>query len=451
MDALTIIKRSPVTFMLAALAAVALLLLSQGTYWQSAATLDRIGTLQVARNSLRELRDGVLNAESGQRGYLLTGRKEYLEQYADGVKLVDASLKELNRHYRDEPDRKSVVDKLQALTSAKLSELSLTLRLHEEGRDEAALEMVKTHIGMEQMQAISTMSAALLAREGTGIEEGRAEVYAALTLSRIGVAVLAAVGLLAFFLYMRQTVQLEDHEEEIRRLLQVERDRLEVEVKQRTAQLIELTHHLQMAREDERNRLARNLHDELGSLLTSAKLDAARIRSRLSGTAPDALERLAHMVETLNSSIALGRRIIEDLRPSALGNLGLVPALEILAREFTAQSGVEVHCALAPARLAARTELVIFRVVQEAVTNITKYAKARHVWISLASHEGQVLASVRDDGVGFDTSVPPRSAYGLLGMRFRVEAEHGKLDVVSEPGHGTLIQVTLPELAADAA
>jgi signal transduction histidine kinase len=451
MDALTIIKRSPVTFMLAMLAAVALVLMSQGTYWQSAATLDRIGRLQSARNSLRELHDGVLNAESGQRGYLLTGRKEYLEQYADGIKRVDASLKELNRHYRDEPDRKSVVDKLQALTSAKLSELSLTLRLHEEGRDEAALEMVKTRIGMEQMQALSTTSAALLAREGTDIEEGRAELYAALTLSRIGVAVLAAVGLLAFFLYMRQTVQLEEHEEEIRRLLQVERDRLEVEVKQRTAQLIELTHHLQMAREDERNRLARNLHDELGSLLTSAKLDAARIRSRVSGTAPEALERLAHLVETLNSSIALGRRIIEDLRPSALGNLGLVPALEILAREFSAQSGIEVHCALAPARLATHTELVIFRVVQEAVTNITKYAKARHVWISLASHERQVLASVRDDGVGFDTSVPPRSAYGLLGMRFRVEAEHGKLDVVSEPGHGTLIQVTLPELAADAA
>jgi signal transduction histidine kinase len=451
MDALTIIKRSPVTFMLALLAAVALMLMSQGTYWQSAATLDRIGAVQTGRSSLRDLYAGILSAESGQRGYLLTKHKEFFEQYAAGVKQADDSLTALVRHYRNEPDHKAEVEKLQALTSAKLSTLALTLRLLEEGRDEAALEMVKSHIGFEQMQGLSNARAALLAHEANNVGEGRAELYTALTLSRIGVTVLAAVGLLAFFLYMRQTNLVEEHEEEIRRLLQVERDRLEVEVKHRTAQLIELTHHLQTAREEERNRLARNLHDELGSLLTSAKLDAARIRSRLSGTAPEALERLAHLVETLNSSIALGRRIIEDLRPSALGNLGLVPALEILAREFTAQSGIEVHCALAPARLAARTELVIFRVVQEAVTNIAKYAKARHVWISLASHEGQVLASVRDDGAGFDTSVPPRSAYGLLGMRFRVEAEQGKLDVVSEPGHGTLIQVTLPELAADAA
>ena len=108
----------------------------------------------------------------------------------------------------------------------------------------------------------------------------------------------------------------------------------------RTAQLTELTHHLQTAREDERHRLARDLHDELGALLTSAKLDAARIRSRLAGTAPEALERLAHLVATLNSSIALGRRIIEDLRPSTLSNLGLVATLEILAREFAERSGI---------------------------------------------------------------------------------------------------------------
>ena len=118
-------------------------------------------------------------------------------------------------------------------------------------------------------------------------------------------------------------------------MVQAERDRLEVEVIQRTAQLTELTQHIQTAREDERHRLARNLHDDLGALLTSAKLDAARIKSRISTAAPEALELLAHLVGTLNSGIALGRRIIEDLRPSALSNLGLAATLEILAREFT--------------------------------------------------------------------------------------------------------------------
>jgi signal transduction histidine kinase len=228
-------------------------------------------------------------------------------------------------------------------------------------------------------------------------------------------------------------------------LVQLERDRLEIEVAQRTAQLTELTRYLQTAREDERNRLARNLHDELGSLLTSAKLDAARIKSRLAGTAPEALERLAHLVQTLNQSIALGRSIIEDLRPSTLGNLGLVPTLEILAREFADQTGIAVECALSPVKLNASAELMVYRLVQEAITNIGKYARARRVWVNMFARNGEVEVSVRDDGVGFDTDAPTKSAFGLLGMRFRVEAEGGKLTLLSSPGQGTRVVVKLPE------
>ena len=90
---------------------------------------------------------------------------------------------------------------------------------------------------------------------------------------------------------------------------------------------------------------------------------------------------------------------------------------------------------------------MIYRVVQEAITNISKYAKARQVWITLAAREGQVEVSVRDDGVGFDATVQPASAYGLMGMRFRVEAEGGTLVLKSAKGEGTLIRVTLPQSA----
>jgi len=235
------------------------------------------------------------------------------------------------------------------------------------------------------------------------------------------------------------------HEHEQQRALQAERDRLEIEVAQRTAKLTELTHHLQTAREDERGRLARNLHDELGALLTAAKLDAARIMPRLAGSAPEARERLVHLVDTLNSSIALGRRIIEDLRPSTLSNLGLATTLEILAREFAERSGMQVHCQVQPVRLEPNIELVIYRVVQEAITNISKYAKASQVWVNLAAVDGQIEVSVRDDGVGFDTAVDHGSAYGLVGMRFRVEAEGGTLTLRSHPGQGTTVQVRLPQ------
>jgi signal transduction histidine kinase len=190
-------------------------------------------------------------------------------------------------------------------------------------------------------------------------------------------------------------------------------------VAQRTAQLTELAQHLQTAREDERHRLARDLHDELGALLTAAKLDAARIRSRLAGTAPEALERLAHLVEMLDSVIALKRRISEDLRPSGLSYLGLVGTLKILAREFTERSGVVVHCALAPVALAPAAELTAYRLVQEAITNLSKHAEATSVWLELAPVDGRVEISVRDDGKGFDSGIAHTSAYGLVGMRYR--------------------------------
>jgi signal transduction histidine kinase len=226
--------------------------------------------------------------------------------------------------------------------------------------------------------------------------------------------------------------------------LQGERDLLETQVKGRTLQLTELAQHLQSAREDERSRLARDLHDELGALLTAAKLDVARLKPRLGTITPEAAERLAHLNETLNSGIALKRRIIEDLRPSSLNNLGLVAALEILGREFEQASGVKVDLALDIVQLKPSSELTVYRLVQEALTNITKYAQARNVAVRVTDAGDKAEVSVKDDGIGFDTRVARPSSHGLLGMRYRVEAEGGEMHLESTPGEGTLIRASLP-------
>ena len=447
MPAQRVIKRSPVVFALAALAALAMLFISEGSYWQSVEIIDDLSQMATARVNIQRLERGVLDAETSQGGYLLTDRNEYLQPYQQSLQTIDESFRLLDRHYGEAAKPRELLAKLRGLTETRLSIIAETIRLHQEGKQDTAKELVLSGLGREKMEAIRDVSAELLANESLNLAKGQISVYQTLMINRVGVAVLSAVMLLALYMYVRHATTLELHQLELKRVAQIERDRLEVEVRLRTAQLTELTTHLLTAREDERHRLARDLHDELGALLTSAKLDAARIRSRLAGTAPEALERLAHLVDTLNSSIALGRSIVEDLRPSTLTNLGLVAALEILAREFGERSGVEVHCALAPVKLAATGELVVYRLVQEAITNLSKYARASQVWLSLASRDGQVEVAVRDNGVGFDTSTPPSSAYGLLGMRFRVEAEHGSLSVVSAPGTGTRVQVTLPESA----
>lgn len=444
MEFIKVIKSNRIVFALACATALAMVIISEGSYVQSVNVLDRLGTMAQARASIQGLTKNMLDAETGQRGYLVSSRKEYLAPYESALRELKDSFRFLDDYYRQQPQPTALLKKLHEVTEGRLSELALTIRLHDEGKDETVKEIVLTDIGKEQMDTMRRLTWELLEYETQNIERSRKEMYGLLLLSRIGVTALTAISLLALFMYLRQIFLFREQQLELQRMVKDERDRLEVEVIQRTAQLTELTHHLQTAREDERHRLARNLHDDLGALLTSAKLDAARIRSRLANTAPDALELLTHLVGTLNSGIALGRRIIEDLRPSALSNLGLVATLEILGREFADSTNIQVHSALEPVELKATAELMVYRLVQEAITNITKYAKAQHVWISLSTRNGQVEVSVRDDGVGFDTRAKPQSAYGLVGMRYRVESEGGVLTLLSAPKQGTLIQATLP-------
>jgi len=444
-------KRAPIAILMTCVAAVAIVLLSERSYLQATGTLRELAEVQAERTVAWRLFEGLVDAETGQRGYLLTGRVEFLQPYSGGIVQVEKAIQSLSTTRADEPETVVLLARIQRLAEGRLALLAHTIQLHDSGKHAAAIEIVAGGEGKRLMDELRTSIGELQQTSIHAVASSRTEIYATLMFSRIGMAVLSTLCVIGLIMYLRQAKILLAHHQELKRAVQTERDRLEIEVMQRTAQLTELTHHLQTAREDERNRLARNLHDELGALLTSAKLDAARIRSRLAGTAPEALERLAHLVETLNSSIALGRRIIEDLRPSTLGNLGLLATLEILAREYAEHSGIAVHCTLAPVRLQASAELMVYRLAQEAITNISKYAQANQVWIELSARDGQVEVSVRDDGVGFDSQRVRGGAYGLLGMRFRVESEGGSLSVRSAPGQGTELRASLPESRSDTA
>ena len=171
----------------------------------------------------------------------------------------------------------------------------------------------------------------------------------------------------------------------------------------------------------------------------------ARIKSRLGVISPEAAERMQHLIETLNSGIALKRRIVEDLRPSSLSHLGLVASLEILAREFEDRSGLSIITDLETVEIGGSAQLTVYRLVQESLTNMGKYAEAKQAEISLHDFDGYITVEVRDDGAGFDTTQIKGSSHGLAGMRHRVEAAGGRLTVVSSPGQGTRISAVLPK------
>lgn len=442
----TALHRHSVAFPLVALIALLLLVISELSYRQAVDSLDELGRMGAVRvNNLTVLRL-VIDAETGQRGYLLTGRKEYLRPYDLALTELARLLAELDAYYRGgDPQARAEFERLQTDVNQKVSEMQETLARFKDGKTDQALELLLSDIGRERMDAVRTMAQSLIDREARKIAVERGDVYTTLRLGRLGVGAMTALSLLALAMYLRQRVAIEGLRADQQVALQRERDQLEVLARERTEQLTELARHLQTAREDERSRLARDLHDELGALLTAAKLDVARLKSRLPEVSPEVATRMTHLNETLNSGIALKRRIIEDLRPSSLSNLGLLAALEIQAREFADTSGLKIETQLAAVPLSASSELTVYRLVQEALTNIAKYAQATEVHIRLAPHALGAEVAVTDNGVGFDTQGERRStAHGLLGMRFRVEAEGGRMHLSSVPGQGTRVSATLP-------
>lgn len=450
---LSIVRRNPFVLPMALVAGLAMFFISEGSYWQSQDNISDLRGLTAVRQNLVTLERALADAESGQRGYLLTGRGEFLQPYQDSRRTSLEALAALDQHFVDDAAPGALMSELRAASLTTLDELDETVRLMKAGQKLAALHLVINGAGTPAMDRVRALTGQLMREQITMRQSANSALDRTLLLSRYGVAALSMVLMLALVLYLRKSDALATAQDAQKQELQAANDRLEAEVMQRTTQLTNLMRHMLNAREDERHRLARNLHDDLGALLTAAKLDAARIRSRLGDTEPEAQARLADLVGKLNSSIALGRSIIEDLRPSTLSHLGLAATLGFLASDFSHNAGIPVHSHFEPVRLKPGVELVVYRVVQEAMTNLSKYARATQVWITLVpspTQPGMVNVSVRDDGVGFDASAASQSAFGLLGMRFRVEAEGGTLQVHSQPGQGTLIQASLPGLPPNA-
>ena len=437
-------RRSRFAAPVALLLGLAVLLTNEIGHQRALTVIASREALLDARVEVSTLMREVIAAESGQRGYLLTARPEYKEPYTRAAAQVQAQLAKLAQIYSRWPDRSADVRKLDELTRQRMSELDTTVSMFEGAHTEGWRDVMLTDISRETMVAIEGQARNMARVETARIDETRELLTETLLFSRIGVAVLVVVSLAALLLYARQARRFDDERLERAAQLRFERDRLEVEVERRTRDITQIATHLQTAREDERSSLARELHDELGGLLTAAKLDVARMRSRLAAAPPEVLERMMHLVKTLDEGIALKRRIIEDLRPSSLNNLGLKAALEILCVEFAERSELVVETEIEELPLDDAGKLTVYRLVQEALTNVAKYARAATVHVTVLARGAWAEIDVRDDGVGFDPSAARAAAHGLAGMRFRVQSGRGELRIKSRPGHGTTIQARLP-------
>jgi signal transduction histidine kinase len=213
----------------------------------------------------------------------------------------------------------------------------------------------------------------------------------------------------------------------------------------RELELSALSSHLQSLAEKEKSELARTLHDELGGLLTAAKMDLSWLQARMDK--PEYQERLAQLGSVLDEAMSLKRRVVEELRPSLLDHFGLPTALRAYTESVCAQANIQPDIRLPEDGAGAPKELAIalFRIIQEGLTNVVRHAAASRVVLELTCDGKEYAFTLHDDGRGFNPNDNRDSwPHGIMGMQHRVRALGGRFALDSAPGKGTTLRVAVP-------
>ncbi len=253
------------------------------------------------------------------------------------------------------------------------------------------------------------------------------------------------------------------------------RDRLETKVRERTLDLLEtnaelkaeiehrtraedelllsrqklrdLYAHFQTLREEERNDIAREIHDELGQIMTAIKMDLSWIRDRIPKNLSDLVDRTNSNVELVNKTIQTIKRIITELRPAMLDHLGLGAAIEWQAMEFQKRTGISCDVTINPPDIVVSPEvsIALFRIFQESLTNVARHANATSLRASLRMEDNKLRLEVADDGIGIEESkLSQAKSFGIMGMRERVNQFNGVIKITGNAGKGTLVSVSIP-------
>jgi PAS domain S-box-containing protein len=227
-----------------------------------------------------------------------------------------------------------------------------------------------------------------------------------------------------------------------------ERKRAEEELNESYQQIRRLTAYLQKVREEERARIARDIHDDLGQQLTVMKMDIAWMKKKIkNGDHDSALAKMDEMQTILDGTVFSVRRIATDLRPSLLDDIGLIAAMEWEAEVFAKRTGIKVNFSKTDLPVAVPEEYItgLFRILQESLTNIARHAAANQVDIHLKNQSNEFILYIEDDGSGFDMStIATKKTLGLLGIKERSAMMQGIFTINSQPGKGTKLEVRVP-------
>jgi signal transduction histidine kinase len=384
--------------------------------------------------SSSRLMSALLDAETGQRGYLVTGRQEFLDPYNTAKSGLPSLLHNLKDAGKSVPEAGRELESLERLASEKIRLVDEVLRLYEQGglaasapllpKGKAIMDEIRDNVRQNQEAWLRQISA-----DSDRLKSvSRVSWWVAL----LGCGITAALLIGGAW--------------RLNHSMGTTRNSL-ARVREAEGRYAQLTARLQQVREDESGQLARRVHDDLGQSLTAIRFDLSSMLRRLEGRDPALQEQVRKTISLSDEVIKTVRNIAVELRPGVLDQLGLVAALEWLGAEFQKRYSVKVtlKADTEVLNISRDTQLALFRISQEALTNVARHSQAKNVSISLRTPPGEVLLDIGDDGVG----IPPEKldrprTVGLFSMEERARLAGAELRILSRPGTGTTIRVILP-------
>ena len=409
-------------------------------------TNERAHRSQLREQALNEFAGLITDAESAQRGYLLTGETGYLAPYAAAVTQVGHALDRLHDAYGGD-ERSSEFHQLRVLTGKELGELEDGIALFKKRGVPAAASVLGTDVGKRTMDSIVAIIATMRSEEAGEAAAANVEWQTDYRLSRWVSAAGAVLNIGLVLLAIRLVYSDMRRRTRQAAALHNQKSELEQQVEARTRELAALSTHLQGVSEQEKSALSRELHDELGGLLVAARMDLSWLQQRLPTSDPAIEQRFKRIHDSLSAGVDLKRRVVEELRPTLLDNMGLFTALRWQFKETCRRTGLRCTETIPELELKFSPDAAIgvFRIAQEALTNILKHSEAKSADLFLAIEGETFTLKISDDGKGIPSArLANSTSHGLASMRHRIAGLGGAWDIRCPGSGGTVITARIP-------
>jgi len=401
---------------------------------------------------LNQLKENLYKAESAQRGYLYTKRDIYVAPFNKALEDARENILEVNRliiltsTLKDQKIEHAWLDAISNSLEAKATEMKMTLALTKAGKSLEAKQVMNLDEGMVQMNRFIENTNKLIQNQIGDYNTMLAKRNNTIILARTAVVGGSLILILLVVLVIKQLLTEISVKSQLQQEVEQKNHFYEDKLQQQTKLLRSLALDYQADVERERQKLSRELHDELGSIFTATKMDMAWVMKKLANTAPEVVEKLQKTSRYIDQGISYQRHIVQELHPAMLSTFGFWPALQSLIDDAAERNQwqLSLHLPDKNTQLNETISLVAYRIVQETLNNAHKYAKATAISVHMMVDENYLKVEIEDNGVGFNMDVLEGNTHGLSGMRHRVLAIGGHFEILSEPGKGVLTTALIP-------